>query len=381
MAKTKKHLKAKEPIKIRFKKLSNGNKSIYLDLYTNGKRQYEFLKLYLIPEVDETSKALNTNAMQTANAIKAQRIISLAQEGAGLKTSSNYSKMLLTDWIEQYRKDQTKKGIVQISNVDTLKRILIAYKGENVSLANVDKSYCLGFIDFLKNKYISERTQKPLDKSSAQEYCRRLIAVLNAAVKAEIIQNNPFNKIQGRDRIKSNGNQREFLTIDEVKTLIATPCKLQNIKNAFLFSCCCGLRISDIMALTWGNVITDGNQTRLEIVVKKTKQPLYLPLSNEALKYMPQRGEAKDSDKVFNLPRYNTIEVNVKKWVTSAGVKKNVTFHTARHTFATTMLTLGTDLYTTSKLLGHTNITTTQIYAEIVNQKKTDAVNLMNNIF
>lgn len=58
-----------------------------------------------------------------------------------------------------------------------------------------------------------------------------------------------------------------------------------------------------------------------------------------------------------------------------------ITFHTARHTFATMMLTLGADLYTVSKLLGHTSVKMTQVYAKIVNKKKDDAVNLTNGLF
>ena len=58
-----------------------------------------------------------------------------------------------------------------------------------------------------------------------------------------------------------------------------------------------------------------------------------------------------------------------------------ITFHTARHTFATMMLTLGADLYTVSKLLGHTSVRMTQVYAKIINQKKDEAVNLVNGLF
>lgn len=104
--------------------------------------------------------------------------------------------------------------------------------------------------------------------------------------------------------------------------------------------------------------------------MKKTQKTLYLPLSDEALKWMPERGEAKDTDKVFHLPYATYINVVLKTWAQDSGITKTVTFHTARHTFATMMLTLGADLYTTSKLLGHTQVKTTQIYAKIVDKKR-----------
>ena len=65
----------------------------------------------------------------------------------------------------------------------------------------------------------------------------------------------------------------------------------------------------------------------------------------------------------------------------SLSLAQPITFHTARHTFATMMLTLGADLYTVSKLLGHTSVKMTQVYAKIVNKKKDDAVNLTNGLF
>ena len=64
-----------------------------------------------------------------------------------------------------------------------------------------------------------------------------------------------------------------------------------------------------------------------------------------------------------------------------AGVTKHISFHTSRHSFATMMLTLGADLYTTSKLLGHSNVKTTQIYANIVDSKKVAAVHLLDKAF
>ena len=151
---------------------------------------------------------------------------------------------------------------------------------------------------------------------------------------------------------------------------------------AYLFSCYCGLRIGDIETLKWGDIIRDGEQYRIQIVMQKTREPLYLPLSKQALRWMPERGKASDDDKIFgSLPVRNWANLVIKKWAKDAGIAKHLSYHTARHTFATLMLTLGADLYTTSKLLGHTKVATTEIYAKIVNSKKDEAVNLVDKVF
>lgn len=100
------------------------------------------------------------------------------------------------------------------------------------------------------------------------------------------------------------------------------------------------------------------------------------------MKWLPERGDAPDDGKVFDgLIAEPNINKVLAKWTKAAGITKKITYHTSRHTFATMMLTLGADLYTTCKLLGHANVKTTQLYAKIVDSKKVEAVNLVNDIF
>lgn len=380
MARTKKTTKAKEPVRIRFKQLANGNQSIYLDCYKDGKRSYEFLHLYLIPEVDAASKAANANTMDAATAIKAQRVLDIKQHKAGIKGDNGKGKMLLLDWLDKYGQEQTAKGRVTTMPISSLKEICSQYKGDKVMMQDVDKDYIKGFIGFLPT-YISPTRHKPLKRVTQHNYCVCLTCALNAAVRAEVIDGNPFDKIAKVDRISAPESQRCYLTIDEVKRLIHTPCKSDAVKRAFLFSCYCGLRISDVEALTWGMITKDGEQWRLALTMKKTKDPLYLPLNRQALQWMPDRNGAKSTDKVFAaLPHKNYINRLLPQWVADAGITKHVSFHVARHTFATMMLTLGTDLYTTSKLLGHKEVTTTEIYAKIISKKKDDAVNKVDSV-
>ena len=84
----------------------------------------------------------------------------------------------------------------------------------------------------------------------------------------------------------------------------------------------------------------------------------------------------------YDLPKYlSVINSGLKRWAKAAEIDKNISFHTARHTFATMLLTLDVDLYTVSKLLGHKDIKTTQIYAKIIDKKKQDAVNKIPQLF
>ena len=137
---------------------------------------------------------------------------------------------------------------------------------------------------------------------------------------------------------------------------------------------------SDIEGLTWGDIRQNGDTWQVETRMQKTRQILYLPLSDAARHFLPERGEKGPQDLVFTLPKRVTTQWGVTTWVKRAGIAKNISFHCARHTFATLALTQGADLYSISKLLGHTNVATTQIYATIIDQRKQDAANLLNGI-
>jgi integrase len=381
MARTKKQLKAKEPIKIRFKKLANGNQSIYLDQYKDGQRTYEFLKLYIIPEMDEAAKAQNTNTMQVANTIKAKRLIELANAGAGITNKSHLGKMLLSDWMEHCREQKAKAGRSK-ANADNIRKTIHYLKeyGGNVTMKQIDVNFCKGFIAYLKA--CRKTNGQPFSGFTIYNHFRAFCIALNMAVRDGVIPFNPLNKMEAGERPSQPESEREFLTTDEVKRMMETECRNETLKRAFLFSCFCGLRSSDIKNLTWGDIQTDGENTFLRIIVEKANKPLTLPLSSMALKWLPERGSAKDNDKVFIIPSFSGFYGNVLKlWAANAGIRKNVTFHVARHTFATMELTAGADLYTTCKLLGHADVRTTQIYAKIVDKKKTEAVNLVSNLF
>jgi integrase len=199
-------------------------------------------------------------------------------------------------------------------------------------------------------------------------------------VEDEIIAINPFSQIKSEERPKQNERKVCYLTIEEVRKLIDTPSFYTDITNGFLFSCFTGLRFSDVKGLTWGKIRKDNNgKTFLHFTQQKTQKWENLPISNEAIKFLPERGDAKDSDPVYNLSSngYNSV---IKTWVKAAGIDKNVSFHVARHTNATLLLSLEVPIETVSKLLGHADIKTTQIYAKEKKKSKRDAVDKLDGL-
>ena len=377
----KEELRIKEPIKLRVKHLANGNKSIYLDMYMNGKRKYEFLKLYIIPEYNKSDRVRNSEMLKLANAIKAQRIIELQNQSHGFKINKT-SHIRLTDYIQSVAEKKSENE-VRKTVLHAVVYHLRRYNPNDIQLSRIDKDYILGFLDYLKTaKQTHTKKEKLLHVNTQVYYYKMLRYCLNYAVSEELISANPMNKIKNEEKPHKHRTEREYLTIDELRKLAQTPFYNGLLKKAFLFSCFCGLRHSDIIALTWGDIeMDDDGNARLYIIQKKTKEAISLPLSQEAIKQLPKREDAKEDDIIFKklitLGRTNEI---LPKWAEQAGIKKHITFHTARHTHATMLLTLGVDLYTVSKLLGHTNIQTTQIYAKLVDESKKKAIDLIPNI-
>jgi len=376
MARTKKNT-AKEPVRVRTKDLANGNKSLYLDIYVDGVRSYEFLKLYIVPETSAAAKVANKNTMQAANAIKARRILDIANGAAGI-TKATGTNVLFTDFVREVIRE--KKTVKRYgTTIDATLKHLIAYKGEKLTVSQINTNYVRGFVVYLEKSINTHGGN--LSNNTKALYCKCLYTVLNDAVRKGFLQSNPMDALSTDEKPHFRDPGREYLTVDEVKAMAGAYCKRDEVKRAFMFACFCGLRLSDIIGLTWGQLSKDGQQWRASVKMQKTGAPLMLPLSAEAVRWLPERDGARDIDNVFEFPSNPAVERAIKAWAEGAGIKKRVTFHVSRHTFATLALTAGADLYTTSKLLGHADISTTQIYAKVIDSKKDEAVNAVSSLF
>lgn len=176
-------------------------------------------------------------------------------------------------------------------------------------------------------------------------------------------------KIKG---IQDQESRREHLSVEELNILAETPCDRPILKRAALFSALTGVRHCDIQKLKWEEIQVVGEQVRLNFTQQKTKGVEYMPISEQAYQLCGEPG--KPEQLVFeDLPDPSWISGPLKRWIKSAGITRNITFHCFRHTYATLQLAGGTDIYTVSKMLGHTNVKTTQIYAKVVDEKKQKA--------
>jgi len=397
MARTKKTLKKNEPIKLWVKKLANGNQSIYLlkRKFIDGKdiKQYECLNMYLVPEGknDFITKRQNEETMRLATQILSDRIIKYYKGEHSLKTSkdkkeknANLILYITTLADKHFEKTGNKRGLYH--NLYSLAFHLEQYRGNKITFGEIDKKFILGFIDYLITaksgiKY-NNGTTSTLAPNTANKLFHLLKSTLNKAVRDDIIDNNPCAKIAPADKPKSQESKKEYLTINEIKQLINTNCKNNTLKHAFIFCCLTGIRWSDIKKIQFKDVKTDfEGKNIVEFRQQKTKGLMVLKISDEAVKWLPDRENKADTDFVFVLPKNDSANTQLKRWCKEAGVTKQITFHCSRHTAATLHLTLGTPIEVTSKLLGHTKISTTQVYAKIVNEAQRAAVEKQNNIF
>ena len=205
-----------------------------------------------------------------------------------------------------------------------------------------------------------------LSRNSASTYFAIFKAGVHQAFIDEYLTIDIAAKTKG---ITEQESRREHLTIEELNLLANTPCDTPVMKRAALFSALTGLRHCDIQKLTWKEVVKVGDTWRLDFRQKKTGGVEYMPISNQAYALC---GERTDDDRlVFDgLQAPSWISKPLKRWITAAGITKKITFHCFRHTYATLQLAQGTDIFTVSKMLGHTNVRTTQVYAKVVDEKK-----------
>lgn len=368
----------KEPIRLRRRKMATGNESLYLDIYINGQRSYEYLKLYLVPEHTRADKEKNKETLQFAEAIRAKRVVELRNGEFGFK--SIYKEDTL--FYPYYRAMcEARLGTESRGNwgnwYSCLHHLKIYDSNEQLTFRDITTEWVQGFKDYLdkdakawSHDFRKRLDYHPLARNSKLSYFNKLRACLNQAFEERIIQYNP---IRGVENFKQEEGTRMYLTVEELQQLVQTDMDHPELRRAFLFSCLTGLRRSDIAKLTWGEVHQQGAFVRLIFKQKKTGGQEYLDINEQAAELLGERGKPQDFVFPYMISPDSQNSI-IQQWVYRAGINKKITFHCGRHTFAVMMLDLGADLYTVSKLLGHNSIKTTQIYAKVLDKNKQAAI-------
>ena len=372
-------MKERTSITLRRRLMPSGRTRLYLDYICNGKRHTESLKLFLEPENTRADKQKNRETLQLAEAILAKRKVQIQNKEFGFKqdfaNETNFYEYFNALCTQRYGKESRGNWGTWLSCLRHMEKYDPQLKKRLFS--DITPRWVQGFKDYLeKDAYawgcdFRERIKDhPLSRNSKVSYFNKLRACIHQALEERVISTNPMLGIEG---FKPEEGKRMYLTIDEVRKLAQTPCPYPNIKRAFLFSCLTGLRRSDILKLTWGEVQEQSGFTRIIFKQKKTGGQEYLDISPQAADLMGQRGEP-ETHVFTDIHSPSCTNDTIKLWVANAGIRKEITFHCGRHTFAVMMLDLGTDIYTVSKLLGHRELTTTQIYAKVLDKNKQAAV-------
>lgn len=347
-------------VTLRQRKKDTNRISLYLEFYDKGTRKYEYLNMHL-QEKPKTSleRQHNKEKLQIAEGIRSKRELDWLNGMQGF-VNSEKRNLNFIEYFSRLVNGRLKTGI----NADTWKsaqKHLVEYTGGVLRFDELNDLWLENYKQYLISK---------VSQNTVHAYFNKVKAAIHDAHKNRVIIDNPAARVSTPKLLDT---ERVFLTEQEFKAIAQTECKYPVLKRAFLFSVLSGLRWSDIQKLTWKEVQDTNEGSRIQFTQAKTKGVEYLPITAQARQLLGSTGER--DERVFVGLKYSSYtNVALKQWAVNAGIIKDITFHSARHTYATLLLTKGADIYTISKLLGHRELRTTQIYAHMIDKKKEEAI-------
>ena len=353
-------------VQLRKKACASGKKSLYLDIYHNNERHYEFLKIHLDKAKTPQQVESNKERLKLAESIRAKRELEL--QANDYDYTPAFKKNI--DFIAYYQKfvdTYSHKDIRIVKYSLHHFKLFIESKGfgSGINAKFINEDLCRQYREYL---------QKAVNGETISNYFAKFKKVINKAVEENIIKKD-FTK--GIKNTKDEGLKKQILDTDEIQTLSQAYCGNDNVKRAFLFSLFTGLRWVDIKALKWNNI----HKNKMTIIQAKTKDSsknatLPIDIHISAIKLIGERGD--NDNFVFNLPSHTACLKDLRVWVKKAGIDKHITWHCARHSFAVNLLDtdiVGADVKTVSSLLGHSSIKHTEKYLHVVDKRKKEAIN------
>ena len=370
-------------VTLRQKAISGNRQSLYLDFYppiihpqTGEPTRREFLGLYLYNKAKgPIDKEHNKDTQLIAEGIRQKRDNNLNKPeiySAFEKEQLKQNELAGRSFIEYFKALANKRKSSNYDNWISALHYLEKFTDGKLLFGDLNERFCNDLKDYLLTTKSTNSAKATLSQNSALSYFNKVKAALKQAYKDGYLKTN-LNAIV--EPIKQAETHRQYLTLEELNKLVKTECANPLLKNAALFSALTGLRFSDIEKLVWGEIeFVAGQGYIIHFTQQKTKGVEELPIAEQAYSLLGERQKA--TDRVFEGLKYSAYQnKHLLKWISKAGITKDITFHCFRHTYATLQLSRGTDIYTVSKMLGHRELKTTQIYAKIIDQTKRDATN------
>jgi integrase len=362
------------PVQLRKRKNADGTTRLYLDIYetiskpdgtTQKNRYYETLTdCKLLKPSNPADREENRNRLNLAKSILNERQRQIIAVGYNVKQNYRHGADFLKVF-EAYIQTYNKKDI-RVFQSCLLKFKQFLKEEKNLIAINAKEVNQTLINDF------KEYLEGTLNGEAPATYFKRFKKFLKAATDQNIFTVNPGLKVTIKE---SKGISKEILSIEDLHCLASTACKNDQIKNAFLFSCYSGLRWVDIKALIWDNI--DLKNKRLKIIQSKTGHTLNQNLETftfETLSKIYENSKPKKTDPVFQLPSFSYVLRVLKDWSRNAGIERNITWHSARHTLATNVIIYGSDSGTASEIMGHKNLDYIQRYVHIADEMKQRAL-------
>ncbi|MBU1097323.1 MAG: site-specific integrase [Bacteroidetes bacterium] len=352
-----KKVKVKQVVRLREKQLTNGYIRLYLDIYYNGNRWTEFLKDLKYKKNLQTPEDRHEKAeiLALAEHVRATRESIIVHSNYGQVSPKLRSKDFI-QYFKTYLDDYSNKDIRIVKYC--LHHFKIFIGTDRLSFGALNEKL---FRDF--KKYLEDN----LNGETPYNYFTKLKTVVKQAFKDRYLPNNPIESIKNT---RNEGIKKDILNFNELGAMVSVECRNKEVRNAYLFCFNTGLRYCDVENLIWEDI---QNERIILKEQKKTKKPVYIHLNSNAKKCLGEE-KAKIS-KVFNLPSFTSCLIILKEWTKKAGIQKNITWHSARHSYATHLVSQGIPINIVSGLLGHSGIKHTQKYIRYIDELGKEAVN------
>ena len=384
-------------VTIKERKLTAGNRSLYLEYYETGFRRKENLGLYLIPDDAPNAKKINAAVYEKARGIQADRILNPPgfDKIPEVRISERAGTLTWLEWCDEYmewsrscgncRKMMQHKGVVR----KRIESYLTNRGRKKVLLKDVGRKEISGLFDYMRNEYRNPGQIKS-NGGRLADYTLLLFeetvkAMFNKAVRENLIASNPVHSLKKGERFHAPDKHREYLTPEELTRFLNVKCATESertVQQAFGLSAMTGLRLGDMQHLRWRDIKDIDGVSTICITQRKTGRPVSVPLNEMALSLLPPRKDENPDCPVFNLvKKSDNISKYVRRIKDKAGIEKDFTYHSSRHTTATLAITAGADISSVKEVLGHGSVVSTEVYAKVNLEKKIQAVNLTDGVF